>query len=107
MLQTVQGERVRSGRTLCYRQRKGVVRERRKITDSARRKVVVRESRVVLDCARRIGVGGERCDVTDRARGKGFVGERRVVTVQSGKWSLVRNVMLQSGKGETGRSGET
>ena len=60
-------------------------------------KGVVRESRDVKDSAKEKGFGEERRDVTDSASGKGVGRERRHVTDSAmGKWSLGRDVMLQT-----------
>ena len=53
---------------------RGVVRERRDVTDSARGKGVVMERRDVTDSVRGKGIFRDIRDVTDIARGKGSVG---------------------------------
>ena len=54
------------------------------------------------------GISVERRDVTDSARGIGFDRERRdVKTVQGGKMSLGRDVILQTVQGKRDRCVET
>ena len=81
MLQTVEGERGRSGETCCFRQCSGNVvgGERHYVTDSARGKAPFWRD-VMLQTVQR-----ERCrcgetDVTYSERGKGVVRGRRDVT---------------------------